>query len=46
MPTDTTAANFDPTPPTDRIVPAGAGLALAVLAGAAIWAGVLAVFIF
>lgn len=47
MPTDTSAQEFAAVPPSDdsRALPAGAGLAIAITAGATIWAGVLALFL-
>jgi hypothetical protein len=49
MPTDTSAQDFDANPKLDDTrqggLPAGAGLAIAVTAGAAIWAGVLVLFL-
>ena len=45
MPTDTTTEHLEAAPPPDRALPAGAGVALAVLGGTAIWAGVLALFL-
>lgn len=47
MPSDTTTdlESAPPHPATDRALPPGAGLALAILGGTAIWVGVLAVFL-
>jgi hypothetical protein len=50
MPTDTSAQGFAATSgyddTNDRGLPAGAGLAIAVTAGAAIWGSILALFLF
>lgn len=45
MPTDTSATDYEAVPRTDRTLPAGAGLALAVIGGSVIWGGILALFL-
>jgi hypothetical protein len=44
MPSDTTTDVQTAREPTDRVLPAGAGVLLAVLGGTAIWGGLIALF--
>ncbi len=45
MPSDTSATDLPARPLRDRALPAGAGLALAVMMGTVIWGGILALFL-